>query len=69
MNKRNGVVAGRFESPVSLEGLAGPATERIWLGRSLGEPIAFKRPLEGLKIIFLKTLHAAYAYTLSLVIT
>ncbi|MEC9389945.1 MAG: hypothetical protein VX944_07700 [Myxococcota bacterium] len=39
MNKRNGVIAGRFDSPVALEGLAGPATERIWLGRTLGERV------------------------------
>ncbi len=39
MRNRTGVVAGRFEAGLTLEGLSGPATERIWLGRSLGERV------------------------------
>lgn len=39
MRKRSGTVAGRFDGGQVLEGLAGPATDRIWLGRSLGERV------------------------------
>lgn len=39
MRKRSGMVAGRFDAAEPLEGLAGPATERVWLGRSLGERV------------------------------
>lgn len=39
MRKRTGFVAGRFETPLKPEGLSGPAADRIWLGRALGERV------------------------------
>jgi hypothetical protein len=37
MRMRTDVVAGRFTQGVWEEGLAGPVTERIWLGKTVGE--------------------------------
>jgi len=36
---KKGVVGSRFEGVVRVEGLAGPATRRTWLGRPLGERV------------------------------
>ncbi len=37
MRMRADVVAGRFEDGVLAEGLAGPVTERTWMGKTVGE--------------------------------
>jgi hypothetical protein len=36
MRVRNDVIAGRFEYGVRLTGMSGPATERPWLGQTIG---------------------------------
>ncbi|MAY82061.1 MAG: hypothetical protein CL930_14935, partial [Deltaproteobacteria bacterium] len=36
MRARNDVIAGRFEYGVRLTGMSGPATERPWLGQTIG---------------------------------
>jgi hypothetical protein len=46
-----GLVAGRFESGIVLEGLDGPATTRTWLGRNLGDHV--ERAFMGASISFL----------------
>ena len=37
--RRSGVVAARFHGGPALEGLTGPATDRTWLGRKMGERV------------------------------
>ena len=37
MRMRSDVVAGRFHEGVAAEGLSGPVTERLWLGKAVGE--------------------------------